>query len=94
MIGNLTNSPITAAFVVFLLTANKYFRNLMCNFSQGISNIVLNKLNESFLILADALFIVHVYISLPYNKTGLSCDQISAKQYQHSDAGHQNVYLS
>ena len=71
MIGNLPNSPITAAFVVFLLTANKYFGNLMCNFSQGISYIVFNKLNGSFLTLADAVFIVP-HISLPYNKTGLT----------------------
>ena len=34
---------------------------LMCNFSQGISYIVLNKLNESFLTLADAVFIVVLF---------------------------------
>ena len=71
MIGNLPNSPIIAAFVVFLITVNKYFKNLMCNFSQGIPYIVLNKLNESCLTLADAVFIVP-HISLLYNKTGLT----------------------
>ena len=42
----------------------------MRNFSQGISYIVLNTLNESFFTLADAVFIVP-HISLPNNNTGL-----------------------
>ena len=70
MIANLPNPPITAAYVVFLLTANKYLKNLMCNVLQGISYIVLNKLNEAFLTLDDDVFIVPL-ISLPCNR--LNC---------------------
>ena len=70
-IGNLPNSPKAAAFVAYLWTPKTYLKNLMCNFSHGRSNKVLNKLKESFCTLTVVVLIVP-HISLPYNNTGLA----------------------